>query len=381
MSCMPPVLEAPAVLHVAQPTIGGVARYLVDVVAHQLALGWRIGVVCPPEGELGSRIADAGAALFPWHATRQPGRSIVAEAVRLRRIVAGFRPDVVHLHSAKAGLAGRLAVRGTMPTVFQPHGWSWLAVDGVTAAITTRWERSAMRWTDLLVCVGEGEAAQASAAGVRGPLVVVRNGVDLERFRSVTGAERLAARVAVGVGPEVDLVVCIGRLTRQKGQDVLLRSWPTVRAGHPAAELALVGPGDVVGFHAPSTVPGVRFVGPVDDVRPWLSAADLVVFPSRWEGMSLGLLEAMASGRSTIVSDIPGLADVVDDRVGATVPADDELSLAEAILARVRDPGLRDAEGRAAAEFAIAQLDQRLTLNRLADLTAALAHGSAERSI
>ncbi|NEA48622.1 glycosyltransferase, partial [Streptomyces sp. SID10815] len=69
------------------------------------------------------------------------------------------RPDLVHAHSAKAGLAGRLAVRGRIPTVFQPHAWSFEAVGGATAALALRWERWGTRWAARTVCVSEAERA------------------------------------------------------------------------------------------------------------------------------------------------------------------------------------------------------------------------------
>jgi glycosyltransferase involved in cell wall biosynthesis len=294
--------------------------------------------------------------------------------LRLRRAVAAFRPHVVHLHSAKAGLAGRLAVRRRIPTVFQPHGWSWLAVTGPVAALTARWERAAVRWTDLVVCVGDGEADQAAAAGVAGRVAVVRNGVDLRRFRPATPEERGSVREAAGWGPDVPVAVCVGRVARQKGQDVLLRAWPQVLRSCPDAELVLVGGGEEE-LDLPGP-PRVRAVGAVDDVRPWLSAADVVVFPSRWEGLSLGLLEAMAVGRSTVVSAIPGLVEVVDGSTGAAVPADDAAALAAAVVERLRSPELRASEGAAAAARAREEFSERATFDRLAVLTSALATGA-----
>lgn len=160
------------------------------------------------------------------------------------------------------------------------------------------------------------------------------------------------------------LAVCPARWARQKGQDVLLAAWAAVRERCPNAQLALVG-GDVP---ADVELPeGVVLVGDVTDVRPWLTAADLVVLPSRWEGLSLALLEAIATGRSTVVSDIPGLAEVVDPTMGATVPAEDVAALADAVATRLVDPALTMAEGTAAAASAPA-LDARHTFATLAGL-------------
>ncbi len=369
-----PEAGAPRVLHVAQPTTGGVARYLTAAVEDQCRRGWEVGVACPPDGDLAGRVAAAGAVVHPWPARRAPGPGVPGEVLRLRRAVAAFRPHVVHLHSAKAGLAGRLAVRRRIPTVFQPHGWSWLAVTGPVAALTARWERAAVRWTDLVVCVGDGEADQAAAAGVAGRVAVVRNGVDLRRFRPATPEERGSVREAAGWGPDVPVAVCVGRVARQKGQDVLLRAWPQVLRSCPDAELVLVGGGEEE-LDLPGP-PRVRAVGAVDDVRPWLSAADVVVFPSRWEGLSLGLLEAMAVGRSTVVSAIPGLVEVVDGSTGAAVPADDAAALAAAVVERLRSPELRASEGAAAAARAREEFSERATFDRLAVLTSALATGA-----
>ncbi|HEY2281536.1 MAG TPA: glycosyltransferase family 4 protein, partial [Streptosporangiaceae bacterium] len=173
-----------------------------------------------------------------------------------------------------------------------------------------------------------------------------------------------AVRAELGLPVRAPLAVCVARLSRQKGQDVLLRAWPAVRRGCPAALLALVGDGPLDG---PSP-DGVLRVGPVADPRPWLVAADVAVFPSRWEGLCLGLLEAMAVGRSTVVSAIPGLLEVVDHRVGAAVPAGQVGPLADTLLARLADPALAAAEGDAAARRAPA-FDVQRTHQRVADLT------------
>jgi glycosyltransferase involved in cell wall biosynthesis len=372
------------VLHVAQPVDGGVAGYAVAACLDQLARGWEVAVACPDGGWLPARLAELGVPRLPWAAVRTPGPSSVDEARRLRRLVRGYRPDVVHLHAAKAGLAGRLRRCRGVPVVFQPHGWSWLAATGPVRAASLAWERAAARWTDLTVCVAAQEAEVGRAAGVRGRYAVIRNGVDLNRYRPAGDAARARARRRLDVAPDVPLAVCVGRVTRQKGQDVLLAAWPRVRAHCPAALLVLVGDGAGLagngagigaGIAAGITagdVPGVRLAGAVPDVRDWLAAADVVVLPSRWEGLPLAALEALATGRGLVATDIPGLAEVVTPAVGALVPPDHPGALAEQVARRLADPGLARAEGIAAARHAAA-FDIRHTFHRLAAATEALA--------
>jgi glycosyltransferase involved in cell wall biosynthesis len=369
---------SPAVLHVAQPCEGGVAGYVVAAGLDQLARGWRVAVACPDGGRLAEDLARAGIPRLSWPAVRSPGPVSLGEALRLRALIERLHPDVVHLHAAKAGLAGRLGPRRPVPVVFQPHGWSWLAVEGRMRSAALAWERSAARRTDLFVCVGDAEAAEGRAYGVRGRYSVVHNGVDLDRFRQADDRARTDARARLGVPAGVPLAVCVGRLTRQKGQDVLLSAWPQIRRYCPDARLALVGGGDLLPALSATPSPGVTFIGPVLDVRDWLAAADVVVLPSRWEGLSLTVLEALAVGRSVVASDVPGLGEMVVPGTGKRVAAGNPDALAVAVTRRLISRSLAHVEGAAAAGHA-ARFDTKVTFARLADEVAAVARPEDRR--
>jgi glycosyltransferase involved in cell wall biosynthesis len=365
----------PRVLHVSQPVDGGVAAYVAQVAADQAARGWDVVVACPPAGMLADALARAGVPHLAWEARRSPGPSVPREAAALRVAVRDTAPDLVHLHSAKAALVGRLAVRAAVPTLVQPHGWSWLAAGPGLRGAARAWERHAARWSDVCVCVGAGEAALAREAGVAGPRAVVHNGVDLARFRPADATDRTAARAALGLPRDEPLAVCVGRVRRQKGQDVLLAAWPAVRAAVPGARLVLVGD---AGAGVPGGVPGALGVGHVEDVRPWLAAADVVVLPSRWEGLSLALLEALATARPVVVTDVAGLADAAGEGTGSRVPPDDPDALAAAVVVRLRDPARCATEGAAAGRHA-QRFDVRRTLDELAALSLRTLARSAER--
>ncbi|MFI7617457.1 glycosyltransferase [Nonomuraea terrae] len=365
----------PRVLHVTQPVDGGVGAYVATAVADQARRGWPVAVACPRTGPLARELDALGVPHLDWTARRAPGIGDAAQAARLWQLVRLFRPDVVHLHSSKAGLTGRLAVRGRVPTLFQPHGWSWLAVRGAAAGAALGWERLAARWTDRIVCVGADEAALARRHGVRGDLVVVRNGVDLRRFRPAGERERAAARARHGIAGETPLAVCVGRVTRQKGQDLLLSAWERVAARNGLARLAVVGDGPLLGALRSRAVPRVHFAGPSSDVASWYAAADVVVLPSRWEGLPLTALEALASGRSLVASAVPGLAELVTSGVGAAVSPGDGAALAEALLLRLEQPALAAAEGVAAASLA-SGFDVSEALDSLSGHTLGVATGS-----
>jgi len=332
-----------SVLHVSETVLGGVGHVISDLGAVQRAAGWQVSVAAP------ASVADA--AIGGWHAwcpDARPGPGLARSLAQLRGIVAEVNPDLVHLHSSMAGMCGRLVLRRRVPTVFQPHSWSFFAVTGAARAGAVRWERFAARWTDVVLCVSEDERRSATALGIRARYEVVPNGVDLERFPPAGPAERSAARERLGLDG-APLAVCVGRLHRQKGQHALLDAWAGVLDRLPTARLALVGDGPDRAALESRAAPRTTFVGQTPDVQQWVAASDVVVQPSVWEGMSLSLLEAMATGRSVVVTDVPGMAEVVTAGTGAVVPFGSTDSLANALVQRLADPALSAAEGMAGA--------------------------------
>jgi len=280
---------------------------------------------------------------------------------------ADLREAGVHLHSSKAGLAGRLALRGRVPTVFQPHGWSFYAVTGATRRAAVVWERAGARWADRILCVSAGERARGSAARIRARWAVIPNGTDVEAIALPTERARAALRPRLGVGPG-PLVVFVGRIDRAKGPDVLLDAWPAVTAAVPEARLMVVGEGPLLPALAARVPAGAGLAGHRDDPEAWLAAADVVAIPSRWEGMSLTMLDAMALGRPIVSADIPGAVDALAGGAGAVVPAEDPPALAAAIAERLLDPVAAAAEGRAARHRAETVFALRTALARTADL-------------
>jgi glycosyltransferase involved in cell wall biosynthesis len=333
------------VLHVSVPTTGGVATVATGYVRDQVERGWNVTVACPSDGDLGYAAREAGATVRWWRASGHGG-GLAGEVVRLRRIVTETRPDVIHLHSGKAGLVGRLVVRDRVPTVFQPHAWSFLDPRSGVQGASLRWERYAARWTTELVCVSPAERRLGESLGIDAATTVLPNGIDLTVFRPAGSRDRVAARKVLGLD-DVPTVVCVGALTVQKGQQDLLADWRQVRAQVPDARLLLVGDGpDRRALERLAEgVSGVTFAGARADVPTWLAAADVVVIPSRWEGMALVPLEAMACARSVVATDVTGVIDSVPEEAGAIVELDDAFGLVDAVVHRLIDPALAEGEG------------------------------------
>src|SRR5438132_2938733 len=227
-------------LLVSQPTAEGAAIHVASLAAAAVSGGHSVTVACPAGGNLSLWAHEAGARWVESDLARRPAPSDLTHGLRLRRLMAGA--DVVHLHSSKAGALGRLALaglpRGRRPAcVFTPHAWSWLP-GGVAAPLYRSVERALGHVADVIVAVSPEEAAQgeqALGARLKGRLRVIPNGVDASRISpSGPRAER----------SDAPLLVCVGRLSRQKGQDVAIAALAHLEAlGRTDVRLRLVGDG------------------------------------------------------------------------------------------------------------------------------------------
>jgi glycosyltransferase involved in cell wall biosynthesis len=360
-----------SVLHVAQPTEAGVAAVVLQLIRDQMDRGWAVRLACPDDGWLGDRARAVGVSTIAWPASRSPGAGTLVEVQRLTTIVGRVVPDVVHLHSSKAGLAGRLAIRNRKPVIFQPHMWSFLATTGAMHRFATMWERFAVRWTDLLLCVSDDEAEMGARARISGHVAVVPNGVNADYFapRSRDGARR---RLGLAAAPTV---VCVGRLAVQKGQDQLLSAWSDVLRQVPEARLVIVGDGPMAEVwqrgHPMGAHPSVTWLGNLEDPRDGYAAADVVVLPSRSEAMALVPLEAMASGRPVVAFDVAGAAESLG-RIGAVVRQGQLGQLADALAERLIDTNLATAEGEIGRERILELFDGQRAASKIADITTEL---------
>lgn len=319
----------------SQPASGGVAVCVSQQARAALNRGHEVVVVCPPadRGPLAEWVTTGGADHIELDMTRAPGPRDLAHARALRRLMSDV--DMVHAHSSKAGALTRAAamtMRRRPPIVFTPHAWSWL-VGGNMSRVYLTIERLLASHTDVYVAVGEREATAGKAVLPKGEMLVVPNGVDTG-YWAPDGplAPRSPGR----------LVVCVGRLSRQKGQDLAIRALAQLENRDAILRLLGDGPdqGELIRLASELGVSErVEFWGSVADPDRHLRAADVVVVPSRWDGMSLALLEAMAVGTAIVATDVAG-TEVLGD-AGIVVPVEDVAALSESIDALLDDEAWR----------------------------------------
>lgn len=303
----------------------------------------------------------------------------------LRRLFDTERPDLVHTHTPKAGVLGRLAARsaGIRAVVNTQHGLYATAADPwrrrlpVLAA-----ERLAAACSRMELVQNSEDMATLRRLGVpRTRLCHLGNGIDVARFDpgavSATSRDRMRARCEAG--PDDVLVAAVGRLVAEKGYLDLIaalsridpgaRPVVAVAGGHEPDKGDALGEADLErGRRA-----GVRFLGLVEPIEELYAAADVLVHPSHREGMPRAPMEAAAMGVPTVATDIRGCRQVIDDRVtGLLVTPRSASELSGAIERLVTHVALRQELGRAARQKALREFDDRRVIETVLDTYAAL---------
>ena len=320
------------------------------------ALGHELAVVCRPGAVVQGSLAAVPRLEIPmhqlprrWrHLRRQArlGATLLRTLPQLRRfLVEEVHADVLLVLAISTFAPLALAASRWLPVVVSLQGGE---PDGRFAAHPRLFRWLLSRAAAVTACAASlASDAERLCTGIDGRLVVIPNGVDVETFGGGTAGAQAEP-----------YVLAAGRFTRQKGFDVLVEAVATlaaVRSGRVHVLLAGDGAEEATlrrRVEHLGLAEGVRFLGPVDqeDLRALYRGARVVAVPSRWEGLPLVCLEAMASGRAVVATRVDGIPDaVVDGETGLLVPPDDPVALARALEALLDDRAQADRLGTAGA--------------------------------
>jgi glycosyltransferase involved in cell wall biosynthesis len=311
------------VLHIIEATIGGTRRHVADVCSGLAARGVDVTLVAAVEREPAFRgdvedLRRRGVEVLELPMVRQVRPALDYAHLRaLAAILRQRRPSIVHTHSSKAGVLGRLASAACEigARVHTPHTFAFLfeaEFGPLSRRLYREIERQLAGTTQRMIAVSDDEAASFERAGFvpRERVRVVPNGIDPRPWAEAAPLER----AELGIPAGVPLAAVIGLLNRAKGQDVALDA--LARPGLEALHLAVAGDGEMRAELAALArslgVSGrVHFLGWRRDVPRLVAASDFVVLPSRWEALPYVLLEALAAARPVVSSDVDGARGLV----------------------------------------------------------------------
>lgn len=253
--------------------------------------------------------------------------------VNASQIIKKFKPDVVHSHMIHANIFTRLL---RLAIKFPK-----LICSAHSSNEGGRGRMLAYRLTDGLCDLSTNVSHEAVDISVlRGAMpahriVAMQNGIDITRY-SYNPASRDRIREELGIASDTLLLLAVGRLTKAKDYPNLLRAFSILPTEFGLAQLVIIGSGEeelVLKQLAKDLDVSSRthFLGLRRDVGDWMSAADIYVMSSAWEGMPLVLLEAMACQRVVVATDCGGVKEVIGD-VGILVPPKDSAALAKGLV-------------------------------------------------
>jgi len=348
------------ILHVSEPTSEGTAHVIANLVAAGAGDGDEVVVACPSAGPLREWVERSGGGWRPLEISRRTPWGWRRAVDDLSTLFDAF--DVIVLHSSLAGALGRIAARRAQTygrTIFVPHGWSWYSGGATLQTLYRVFERWASPRGYAIVVVGPSELSEGRRVlGGKAPLRLIPNGISCDEG---TGQSP---------GRQPGTVLCLGRLTRQKGQDLLISA---VATGRIVGSVQLAGDGPAEGDLKRQAAElgvsdSIEFLGFRSDPIALFRRAEVVVVPSRWEGLSVALLEAMAS-RCAIVATGAGASGILSAETAIVIDdgesdAETALNLAEAVGRLQASPELRERLGAAAQAHVRAEHSLEVSLAR-----------------
>lgn len=341
---------------------------------------YRVELACAPGGPLIDLVRQEGmeVRLFP-HLVQplQPVDDLLA-LWNLIRFLSANPCHVLHTHNSKAGFLGRLAGRicGIPVIVHTVHGFAFHGQEPLWRRILFRdLERLAARWCDKMIFISGPLLAWALGERIiregKGQAERIYSGIELDRFQPVGEEGRREARRRWGIGPDDAVVGIVSKLWEGKGHSILIEAFSSLKGEIGSPKLVIVGEG----YLRPSLQRLVRERGLQDDViftgfqaevSGIISAFDVAVLPSLFEGMGRVVLEAMAMEKPVVATRVGGIPDLVeDDRNGCLVEPGNVRELAAALKRLLRDRELAGRMGREGRKMISGQFDARVMVDSI----------------
>ncbi len=337
---------------IRQGQIGGGESHLLSLVANMDREQFDPVVLSFTDGPMITELEKLGVKTHIIPTTRPFDLSIWGKVKKLVRTEA---PVLVHAHGTRAASNVFRACRsGKIPWVYTIHGWSfhidqkpWVR----TARIAGERLLTASSTVNISVSASNKESGAKYIPGLRSE--VVNNGIDQLKFDPSRYDRKL--RDTLGYSKDDIIVLFVARFTLQKQPLTLIKAFESVVSANPRVKLLMVGEGEQLeegkrSASASGAKDAIRFLPFRKDVPDLLAMADIYVLPSLWEGLPIGLLEAMSMAKAVIASKVDGTTEIISDTINGLLVNTGSLEkeLAEKILKLSRDKELMERLGMAA---------------------------------
>ena len=298
-----------------------------------------------------------------------PGKDLLSY-VEIKKLLKELKPDVVHTHSAKAGILGRFAgwsLKGkwaeNLPAVVHTiHGLAFHPYQGeMLNKFYITVEKAAAKRTDFLISVADAMTEQALAVGIgkEGQFCTAYSAIDEDDFlKEIPQQEKTEFRRKYGIADDAVVLVCIARLFMLKGHDYIIESAKELTNKYPKAVWLFVGDGNLLDTYKAQVrslglEEKVKFTGLLapGKIPLAIQSSDILVHCSLREGLARTLPQAMLCGRCAISFDVDGAREAVNQNTGRLLEPKNVEQLTNACAELIEDKDLRDRLGAAGREF------------------------------
>lgn len=314
-------MEKIKVLHITQAVIGGTLEYLKLFFSHIDKEKYEVELVCPSYGPMKDEISSMGIKVHVIEMNRKISIIDDYRAYRqLKKYIKESKPDIVHLHSSKAGVLGRLAAyKNKIPCVYNAHGWSFaMDVSKVKKNFYAFIERVMAKITYKIINISNFEQELAIRYKITSEerMQVIYNGIDLSKYNEKFNKEKILNELKILNHPFI--IGMVARLTKQKSPETFIKVAKEVSREVKNSYFIFVGDGELRDeIEELIAKEGLKdrflITGWTNEVGKYISIFDVGVLTSKWEGFGLALLEYMALGKPVIASKVGGIPDVIQN--------------------------------------------------------------------
>lgn len=309
---------------------GGAQLHVLELCADQLARGNEVTFIVGNKGPLLDKVKQLKGVkviLLPSLVREISPTNDIKAIVELRKIIKSESPDIVHLHSSKAGVIGRLSsigLRKKIKVIFTVHGWAF--TDGVSSRLKKSLyrivEKSVRHFTDLFICVsyydekiGKRDKVLDSTSNVK----VIHNGSTTPSEQSINYSVHMPLRL-----------VMIARFSPQKDQETLINA--VTKLPKDSYKLTFVGDGETLQTNKELVSKyglnhNIKFAGFKDDISDELINNDVYILSTHYEGLPISIIEAMSYGLPILATNVGGNSEMLENNInGFLFTSKDELA-------------------------------------------------------
>lgn len=286
----------------------------------------------------------------------------IKSIIKIRKILKEINPDIVYMHSSKAGGLGRIALlfNRKIKKIYNAHGWYFNAKISQKKKIVYQLIEKILAYsTDIIVniSINEYESAINKKIAAKTKMTIIENGIDFTKFIDAD-KNRDTTRKKYCIDSDEIVIGVVGRLSEQKDPLTTIKAFKNLNEKHKNTKLFYVGSGDleeeVREYSKRNNIENnVIITGWVGDVEKYIPAFDIAILPSKWEGFGLAIVEYMACKKPIVATKTGGIANIIDsEERGFLIETEDYQALSDRICYCIENKELVDKMAQSNFEYA-----------------------------